>query len=179
LLGGLIGATVVGIWLGRRAMRAGGDEIEVERSITIDAPVDRVYGFWNDFENFPRFMSHVREVRPLGGDRTHWVVAGPAGAPVEWDAIVTQRIPNEVIAWRTVDGALVEHSGTVRFRPAGANSTRVEVRMRYRPVGGTLGHGLASLFGTDPESVMSEDLARMAAQLRGQRSAVGETGSWR
>jgi uncharacterized membrane protein len=176
LLGGLLGAAVVGIWLGRRAL-ANRDGSEVVRTVTIEAPVERVYQFWNDFENFPRFMSHVREVRRMGNDRTHWVVAGPGGAPVEWDAVVTQRAPNDSISWRTVEGALIDHSGTVRFRPAGPNATRVEVRMTYRPTGGALGQGVATLFGTDPERVIDEDLARVATQLRGQRPAVGDTGA--
>src|SRR5690349_18990858 len=92
LLGGLLGATAVGLWLGRRAM-SGSQEIELSRTVTVDAPVERVYQFWNDFENFPRFMSSVREVHRVGPDRTRWVVAGPAGAPVEWEAMVTQRVP--------------------------------------------------------------------------------------
>jgi len=178
LLGGLIGATVVGVWLARRAMR-GGDSIEVAHSMTIETPVERVYEFWSDFENFPRFMSHVREVRRLSGDRTHWVVSGPGGAPIEWDAVVTRRVPNELIAWRTVDGAVVEHEGEVRFRPAGPGTTRIEVRMTYRPAGGTLGHTVAALFGNSPERVIRADLARLATHLRGQRSAVGESGTWR
>jgi uncharacterized membrane protein len=178
LLGGLIGATAVGIWLTRRAASVG-TGVEVVRTMTIDAPVERVYEFWNDFENFPRFMSHVREVRRTGADRTHWVVAGPGGAPIEWDAVLTERVPNERIAWRTVEGALVEHHGEVRFWPAGAAATRVEVRMTYRPVGGALGHGVASLLGNDPDRVIGEDLTRLAAQLRGPRPAVGETGTWR
>jgi len=178
LLGGLLGATVVGLWLGRRAL-AGHDEIEAERSVTIDAPVERVYEFWNDVENFPRFMSHVREVRRLGPDRSRWTVAGPAGAPVEWEAVVTQRAPNESISWRTVEGSLVDHRGTVRFHPQGPNATRVDVRLSYRPMGGQLGRGLAALFGRDPESVIDADLARLASQFRGQRAPVGETGTWR
>ena len=178
LLGGLLGATVVGLWLGRRALGRGG-ETEVERSVTIDAPVERVYEFWNDVENFPRFMSHVREVRRLGPDRSRWVVAGPAGAPVEWEAIVTQRAPNDSISWRTVEGSLVDHRGTVRFRPAGPQATRVDVRMSYRPTGGELGKSVAALFGRDPESVIDADLARVATQLRSQRPTMGETGTWR
>ena len=178
LVGGLLGATVVGLWLGRRALRRGGEH-EVERSVTIDAPVERVYEFWNDVENFPRFMSHVREVRRLGPDRSRWIVSGPAGAPVEWEAVVTQRVPNDSISWRTVEGSLVDHQGTVRFRPAGPHATRVDVRLSYRPTGGDLGRGLASLFGRDPESVIDEDLARVASQLRSQRAPVGETGTWR
>ncbi|HEX9818516.1 MAG TPA: SRPBCC family protein [Methylomirabilota bacterium] len=178
LLGGFAAAIAAGLWLLRRS-KTSGRGIEVVRTMTVEAPVELVYEFWNDFENFPRFMSHVREVRRTGPDRTHWVVNGPGGAPVEWDATVTHRVPNQEIGWRTVEGALVEHEGTVRFRPAGTNATRIEVHMSYRPVGGALGHGLAALFGDDPEHVIGEDLARVAAQLRGTRPAVGETGQRR
>jgi uncharacterized membrane protein len=178
LLGGLLGAAIVGIWLGRRALN-GAEAIEVAHGVTIEAPVERVWEFWNDVQNFPRFMSYVRDVRSLGGDRSHWTVSGPGGVPVEWDAVVTERVPNQVLSWRTVEGALVEHSGTVRFQPAGPGATRVDVRLSYRPAGGALGRGVASLFGADPERVIGEDLARVAAQLRGPRAAVGETGSWR
>jgi uncharacterized membrane protein len=124
-------------------------------------------------------MSHVREVRKLGPDRSRWVVAGPAGAPVEWEAVVTQRAANDSISWRTVEGSLVDHRGTVRFRPQGPNATLVDVRLSYRPTGGELGRGVAELFGRDPESVIDADLARLASQFRGQRAPVGETGTWR
>ena len=175
LLGGLVGAIAAGLWLARRWSVAG-EGIEVVREMTVEAPVERVYEFWNEFENFPRFMSHVHEVRRIGPDRTHWVVAGPGGTPIEWDAVVTRRVPNEEIGWRTVEGSLVEHGGSVRFRPVGAGQTRIEVRMTYRPLGGALGHGLATLFGSDPERVIADDLDRLATQLRGPRAATGESG---
>jgi uncharacterized membrane protein len=175
VLGGLVGAIAAGLWLARRWSVAG-EGIEVARSITLDAPVERVYEFWNDFENFPRFMSHVHEVRRTGPDRTHWVVAGPGGTPIEWDAVVTRRVTNQEIGWRTVEGALVEHSGIVRFQPVGVGQTRIDVRMTYRPVGGAVSHGLATLFGSDPERVIADDLERLATQLRGPRAAAGEAG---
>jgi len=178
LLGGLVGAVTAGLWLARRAMDSG-EGIRVVRTMTVEAPIERVYEFWSDFENFPRFMSHVREVKRTGPDRTHWAVAGPGGTPVEWDAVVTARMPNEVIGWRTLEGSLVEHRGMVRFRPAGNDATRIEIRMTYRPVGGALGHGVAELFGSEPERVIGEDLARVATHLRGTRPAVGETGQRR
>src|SRR5918996_694388 len=178
LLGGFVGAIVAGLWLVRRSQGAE-QGIEVSRTMTVDAPVERVFEFWNDFENFPRFMSHVREVRRTGPDRSHWVVAGPGGVPIEWDAAVTQRVANEVISSRTVEGTLVDHSGTVRFWPTSSGATRIEISMTYRPVGGALGHGVATLFGSDPERVIGDDLSRVAAQLRGPRPAVGETGQWR
>ena len=175
VLGGLVGAIATSLWLARR-WSAAGEGIEVVREMTVDAPVERVYEFWNEFENFPRFMSHVHEVRRIGADRTHWVVAGPGGTPVEWDAVVTRRIVNEEIGWRTVEGSLVEHSGSVRFRSAGVGQTRIDVKMTYRPLGGALGHGLATLLGSDPERVIADDLDRLATQLRGPRAATGESG---
>jgi uncharacterized membrane protein len=178
LVGGLVGAVGAALWLARRAA-VHSPGIEVLRTMVLDAPVERVYEFWNDFENFPRFMSHVREVKRVGPDRTHWIVAGPGGAPIEWDAVVTKRVANEQIGWRTVEGSLVEHQGSVRFRSNGDGTTRIEVHMTYRPLGGTLGHGLVSLFGHDPERVIGDDLARLSAQLRGPRPAVGEAGQWR
>jgi uncharacterized membrane protein len=156
-----------------------GNGIEVSRTLTVEAPVERVWEFWNDFENLPRFLSHVREVKRTGPDRTHWVVAGPGGAPVEWDAVVTKRVPNEEIAWRSVEGALLEHEGSVRFRPVGPDVTELQIRMTYRPVGGALGHGVAAVLGRDPASLIDDDLGRLANQLRGVRPAVGETGQWR
>lgn len=177
MLGGLVGAIGAGLWLARRWSGAA-EGIEVVRTMTVDAPVERVFEFWSDFENFPRFMSHVREVQRTGPDRTHWTVAGPGGTPIEWDAVVTRRVPNEEIGWRTVAGTLVEHGGAVRFRPAG-NQTQIDVRMTYRPVGALLGHGLAALFGSDPERVIADDLARLTTQLRGGRAAAGEPGSRR
>jgi len=178
LLGGVVGAITAGLWLARRTMTAG-NGIEVSRTLTVEAPVERVWEFWNDFENLPRFLSHVREVKRTGPDRTHWVVAGPGGAPVEWDAVVTKRVPNEEIAWRSVEGALLEHEGSVRFRPVGPDVTELQIRMTYRPVGGALGHGVAAVLGRDPASLIDDDLGRLANQLRGVRSAVGETGQWR
>ena len=60
-----------------------------------------MYEFWTDYENFPLFMSNVREVRDLGGGRSHWVVRGPGGLPIEWDAVLTEQVPGEILAWRS------------------------------------------------------------------------------
>ena len=170
VLAGVLAGGAAVAWTARRS--AG--RIEIRHSVDIDAPVERVFEFWSRFENLPQFMSHVREVRSLGGGRTHWVVSGPAGTPVEWDAMTTRVEANRMLAWRTVEGALVEHTGSVRFSPHG-NRTRLHVTMSYRPLGGMLGHGLASLLGADPKSVMAEDLARFKALIEKQRpEAVGE-----
>ncbi len=169
-LAGVLAGVAAVAWTARR----GAGRIEIRHSIDIDAPVERVFEFWSRFENLPQFLSHVREVRALGGGRTHWVVLGPAGTPIEWDAVTTRSEANRTLAWRTVEGALVEHTGSVRFSRH-AHRTRLHVTMSYRPLGGMLGHGVAALLGADPKSVMVEDLARFKSLMETQRpEAVGE-----
>jgi uncharacterized membrane protein len=90
-----------------------------------------------------------------------WKVAGPAGVPVEWEAAITKQVPNEMLAWESVVGSMIEQRGIVRFQPNGDGGTRVEVRMSYHPPAGAAGHALAKLFGADPKSEMTADLLRM------------------
>jgi uncharacterized membrane protein len=65
--------------------------VTVRKSLNIQASPARVYEFWSDIERFPRFMGNVRDVRDLGGGRSHWTVAGPLGAPVQGEAVITTR----------------------------------------------------------------------------------------
>lgn len=140
---------------------AGRNAIELQKGINIDAPIEQVFRTWSLYENFPRFMSNVREVRSIGKDKSHWEVAGPLGATVQWDAVVTKYEPNKVIAWKTVPGSPVEHSGIVTFWENPDGSTHADVRLSYNPVAGGLGHVLTSLPGGDPKKRMDEDLMRM------------------
>jgi uncharacterized membrane protein len=137
--------------------------VDVQKTIIINAPVGEVYAFWSEYENFPRFMSRVQDVKPSERipRQSHWKVVGPAGAPVEFDAEITQTISNQLIAWRTLPGSVVGHGGLVRFDPEPDGRTRVHVRMSYNPPAGWLGHGIASAFGVDPKRSMDEDLVRM------------------
>lgn len=145
---------LVGAGAGRRA-------VEIQKTINLAAPVEQVYKFWSNVENFPQFMRNVREVRDHGNGMSHWVVAGPVGVPVEWDAVITRRVPNEVLAWKSVEGASVENSGFVRFESNADGTTRVQVHLSYNPPAGAIGHAVAALFGSDPKREMDEDLMRM------------------
>jgi uncharacterized membrane protein len=145
---------LIGIGAGRRA-------VDIQKTLHLDAPVDRVFGLWSEFENFPYFMSNVREVRKTGDNTSHWVVAGPAGTSVEWDAVITSYIPNEVLAWKTNPGSAVQHAGIIHFYPNPDGTTTVDVKLSYNPLAGALGHLVAGLFGADPKSQIDEDLLRM------------------
>lgn len=144
----------------------------IQKTMTINAPIEQVYAFWSQPENFPRFMRHIREVRPLGEGRSHWVVSGPGGVVVEWDAVITRTLKNELISWKSVPGATVANTGTVHLQENPDGSTRVHLQMCYHPPAGMVGHAVATLFGADPKQSMDDDLARMKlliqreAQLR-------------
>lgn len=137
-----------------------GQSLPVEKTLRIAAPVEQVFAYWRNLENFPQWMSHVREVRYLGGDRFHWTVDGPAGVPIEWDSELLNVVENREMTWRSVEGAAVSHTGRVRFEPDG-DGTRVHVHLRYAPLGGVIGHAVAKAFGVDPRSEMDDDLLRL------------------
>lgn len=139
----------------------GGHGISINKAINIHAPVEKVYQIWSQHENFPHFMSRVLEVKNLGDGRYHWKVAGPAGIPVEWEAAITKQIPNQMLAWESVAGSLIEQKGVVRFQPNADGGTRVDVKMSYLPPAGAAGHIVARLFGADPKSELTADLLRM------------------
>jgi len=139
--------------------------IAVQKTIYVAAPVERVFEFWTDYQNFPRFMHHVRDVRQLADNRSHWVVAGPAGVPVQWTAEVTGLIPGELIEWRSVSESDVRHEGEVRFVGTTDGGTRISVRLSYLPPAGAFGHAVATMFGADPKSEMDADLLRMKSMI--------------
>ena len=160
---------LVGVAGGRRA-------VDIQKTITIEAPPARVYAFLTEWEQWPQWMSHVREVTPRGTvdgcERTHWVVDGPLGVPVSWDAITSNLVSNEEIGWQTVPGAAVEHAGVIRLAPENG-ATRVEVWMSYSPPAGVVGHVVAASVGRDPKRQMGADLARLKTTIETGRPPHG------
>jgi len=160
---------VSGRHLGDRIGQGLSQTIDFEKSIHIDASPEEVYDLWNNYENFPRFMSHVVEVSDLGRRRSHWVVKGPGGTEFEWNSVLTEQSRPQRLAWRSEPGAEIPQSGSIQFEPH-RGGTHVTVRMSYTPPAGVIGHGLATLLGADPKARMDEDLARMKAFI--ERGAV-------
>lgn len=131
----------------------------MRKSLIINCAPEEIYQFWRDFENLPRFMPQLESVRVTGDGRSHWVAKAPAGSSVEWDAEITEDRPNELISWRSLDGAEVDNSGTVYFqRATGNRGTVVKVDIIYNPPGGAIGAVIAKLFGDDPGAQALESL---------------------
>jgi uncharacterized membrane protein len=135
--------------------------IRVEKVIAIDRAPEELYRFWRQFDNLPRFMRNLESVRVVGQNRSHWIAKGPAGSRIEWEAEIVDDRPNEMISWRSLPGADIDNSGSVRFeRAPGGRGTFVRVKMQYDPPGGLFGATVAKLLGDDPETLVQRDLYR-------------------
>jgi uncharacterized membrane protein len=142
----------------------------IEKIIEVDCPVRTVYDQWTQFEDFPKFMAGVKEVRQVDDTHLHWS-AEVWGKDKEWDAEITEQEPDQRISWRSIGGAT--NAGTVRFEPLGANRTRVRLVMSYEPEGVTenIGNAIGALESQVETSVKD---FKQFIEARGT-----ETGAWR
>ncbi len=152
-------------------LASGRRTIDVQKTVTVRAPIERVFGLWRHVENFPRFMQHVQDVVVDEQDpnKSRWKVDGPAGTPIEFESIITRVAHLREIAWRTAPNQRVEHAGIVRFEPV-LEGTRLTIRMAYRPPGGVIGHAIAHVLGWDPKARIDDDMVRMKALLEQGRT---------
>ncbi|HTF63377.1 MAG TPA: SRPBCC family protein [Edaphobacter sp.] len=147
-------------------------------SFLLNASPQKAYDLWRNFENLPRFMSHLKSVRVLDGNHSEWIARGPLDQDVRWNAEITEDRQNERISWRALPGSDVENSGFVEFRADPQNrGTFVTAEVRYDLPGGSLGVGLATLLGKNPDFVVREDLRRFKALVEAGETptTVGQT----
>jgi uncharacterized membrane protein len=142
----------------------------IEQSIDVSVPVRSAYNQWTQFEEFPRFMEGVEEIRQVDDTHLHWRTK-VAGREKEFDAEVTEQLPDERVAWRSQAGA--EHAGVVTFHRLGDNETRVMVQMDVEPEGVVEKAGDA--LGLVKRRVHG-DLERFKELIEGRGS---ESGAWR
>lgn len=143
---------------------------KVEKSIEVDVPVSTAYNQWTQFEEFPRFMGGVQEVRQLDDRRMHWV-AEIAGVKREWDAKVLEQVPDRKVAWAATSGAT--NAGAVYFQPIGTDRTQVRLSLEYEP------EGLVEKAGDKlhiVEKRAEADLEKFKSYIEGRGA---ETGAWR
>jgi uncharacterized membrane protein len=142
----------------------------IEKSIDVEVPVRTAYNQWTQFEEFPRFMEGVKEVRQIDDTHLHWR-AEIAGKDEEWDAEITEQTPDMRVAWTNTSGA--QNAGVVTFHRLGDNLTRVMLQIEYDPNGFVENVGDALGFVTRR---VEGDLKRFKEfiESRGQ-----ETGAWR
>ena len=142
----------------------------VEESIEVQVPVSTAYNQWTQFEEFPKFMHGVEEVRQLDDTHLHWR-ARIAGKEEHWHSEITSQIPDKRIAWRSTSGP--RNSGVVSFEKVSDSSTRITLRMEYEPT------GLLEKIGDALGAVKAEASGNLKRFSEFLESRHRETGAWR
>jgi uncharacterized membrane protein len=150
--------------------RSSGMESSTQESIDVNVPVSAAYNQWTQFEDFPKFMDSVREVRQIDDTHLHWR-ADVAGKEKEWDAEITEQIPDKRIAWRSTGG--IRNAGVVTFHRISDSKTRVMLQMDYDPQGAD--EKIGDVLGLVKMQTKG-NLKRFKELLESRGS---ETGAWR
>jgi uncharacterized membrane protein len=142
----------------------------IEKSIEINVPVSTAYNQWTQFEEFPKFMEGVTQVKQLDDTRLHWK-AEIGGKAKEWDAEITEQIPDKRIAWRSREGA--KNAGAVTFHRLSDDTSKVMLQMEYDP------EGIVEHAG-DAAGVVSQRVLADLERFKKYIESLGqETGAWR
>ena len=166
----IVALPIAGAGAGGAAGRRGGRRATIEQSTEVGVPVHTAYNQWTQFEEFPRFMEGVEQVQQLDDTRLHWV-AQVGGQRREWDATITEQVPDARVAWRSTTGKA--NGGVVTFQPLDADRTRVTVQMDYQPEG--MAESVGSALGLASRRVKS-DLERFRELIEARGTA---NGAWR
>ncbi|HEV8328512.1 MAG TPA: SRPBCC family protein [Nitrospiraceae bacterium] len=142
----------------------------IEKSIELNVPVRTAYNQWTQFEEFPKFMEGVKQVTQIDDKRLHWK-ANIAGKEEEWNAEITEQIPDERIAWTSRGGAM--NAGVVTFHPLSEAKSKIMLQLEYDPKGFVEQVGDAT--GLVTQRVQG-DLERFKTFIE---SRGRETGAWR
>ncbi|WP_373531654.1 SRPBCC family protein [Vampirovibrio sp.] len=150
-----------------------------QSTVEIDAPAHACYETWHHFEQFPHFMTHIKAVEPLEEKRWHWVVAGPLGSDVAWDATIDRDDPNRLITWHTVEESQISAEGRIRFEELDNQRTLLRCDLQYQAPAGPLGETVAKLV-LNPQKMVEEELQNFKHLVEGtnvptEKAHVGKT----
>ena len=139
-------------------------------AIEVNVPDNVAYNQFTQFEDLPQFMNSVKEIRQLDDKRLHWK-ANVAGEDKEWDAEITEQIPDKRIAWRSIGG--VRNGGVVTFHKISDNVTRITLQMDYQP------EGVLEQIGDALGAVRMEARSNLSNLKELLEKRGSETGAWR
>jgi uncharacterized membrane protein len=147
---------------------------KIVKSILVEGEAGDIYRLWADFENFPHFMKYITSVRKTGPRTSHWIMEGPLGKKIEWEAETTRLEEGKRIAWSTKDRDDendITTSGQVTFNQLPDNKTEVTVTLHYVAPAGRLGNIAASIFA-DPEEQLEKDLRNFKKYAEGRHEEL-------
>lgn len=141
--------------------------VQLQGSVNIDRPAEEIYSFWRDFTQLPKAMTFLDRIEDKGDNEklTHWVVKTPLGASIDWDSMVTDDVPNERIAWESVEGSDIHTWGEVRFRNTAQRGTNVILNLNFEPPGKAAGATIEQFLGGLEKAVLNQNLRNLKAYL--------------
>ncbi len=142
---------------------------KVTKSIIVQGEPGELFNMWANFENFPNFMENIKSVRKTSSDTSHWVMEGPMGMDIEWDARVTTLDKNKRIAWNSFEGD-IKTSGQVTFNGLPHGETEITATVQYIAPGGAVGEAVAKLF-ENPKEKLTQDLQNFKEYVEGDHSS--------
>lgn len=139
--------------------------VNIRINSVIDRPVNEVYSFWRDFENLPKFMTHIESVKPLNYTTSKWTAKGPAGiGTLSWKAEIVKDEKDRLISWNSLPDSSIQNAGKIVFRPSG-NGTEIIVTISYHAPLGIAGEGAAKLLNPYFEKLVKEDILNFKTYL--------------
>jgi uncharacterized membrane protein len=158
---------LVGLYAASRAFKKHihtlpyGYGIKMKKAVTICQPAEHLYRDWRDLRNLPKLFNNLLSVEVIDDTHSRWTLKVPGGMRLEWYAEITIDRENQMIGWRSLDGADLDNAGYVRFEPAtGGRGTVVRVALQYNPPAGKLGAAVSALLGERPAGLIEEALRK-------------------
>jgi uncharacterized membrane protein len=147
--------------------------VNIRTSFVVDRPRAEVYSYWRKLENLPAFMAHLHDVDVQDERYSHWTIRLAGNIKLEWDAEIVEDVPDEMLGWRSLEGAQLANAGKIRFRDTENGGTELLVTISYRPPAGYVGEGIARLFNPAFESLVRNDVRGFKQHLEEKNAGFG------
>lgn len=136
--------------------------INITEDIVVNAPKDKVYAFWRELSNLPKFMKHLKSVVELSDEVSLWTANTPGGLiDLNWNAGITREEVGEYLGWQSLEGSMIDNAGKIEFRETlSGTGTELHIEIDYFPPAGSVGRGITSLFNGIFERMIREDIQR-------------------
>jgi uncharacterized membrane protein len=136
------------------------EAINITEQITVNATKEKVYAFWRELSNLPKFMTHLKSVEEMDNNRSKWTANTPGDmVDIVWNAEITREKDGEYIGWQSVEGSMIDNAGKVEFKETlNGTGTELTVDINYFPPAGSIGRGIASIFNGMFEKMIREDI---------------------
>lgn len=165
--------------LGNKENLVHAGSINVRTTMVVNKPRAEVYQYWRKLSNLPLFMEHLKTVEEKDNKRSHWEALLPGNLGViKWEAEIVEEEENRKIAWRSLEGSMIDNAGKVVFEEAlGGQGTKLDIVISYRPPAGDIGRGIASMLNGTVEKYIREDVANFKDHIQGLPASSGTLGS--